>query len=148
MDQAADDAPRAAPPFPSASGDLVLAAASLDIPASDVALAQTVYATPATTQTELDARTSSLALPHSETPSQLFALGVVAASARNQDSHRRVGNQKKKANTGETSIATKQPSFAWTTAAADALLRARFDTAATFFSKLCCRTLAAANRTP
>ncbi|EGZ15923.1 hypothetical protein PHYSODRAFT_334123 [Phytophthora sojae] len=141
MDQAADDAPRAAPPFPSASGDLVLAAVSLDIPASDVALAQTVYATP-------DARTSSLALPHSETPSQLFALGVVAASARNQDSHRRVGNQKKKANTGETSIATKQPSFAWTTAAADALLRARFDTAATFFSKLCCRTLAAANRTP
>ncbi|EGZ14813.1 hypothetical protein PHYSODRAFT_346496 [Phytophthora sojae] len=43
MEQAADDAPRAAPPFPSASGDLVLAAASLDIPASDVALAQTVH---------------------------------------------------------------------------------------------------------
>ncbi|KAE9320140.1 hypothetical protein PF008_g18099 [Phytophthora fragariae] len=125
MGQAADDASRAVPPFPPASGDLVLTAASLDVPASYVALAQTVYATPATTQTELDARTSALALPHSETPGPPVAHGVVAASARSQDSQR-VGNQKKKkANTGD---ATKQPSFAWTTAAADALLWSRFET--------------------
>ncbi|KAE8909989.1 hypothetical protein PF005_g23387 [Phytophthora fragariae] len=86
MGQAANDASSAAPSFPPASGDLVLTAASLDVPASYVALAQTVYATPATTQTELDARTSALALPHSETPSQSVAHRVVAASARSQDS--------------------------------------------------------------
>ncbi|KAE9346813.1 hypothetical protein PF008_g8096 [Phytophthora fragariae] len=102
MGQAADDAPRAVPPFP---------------PVNCVC----------NTGPYLDARTSALALPHSETPSQPVAHGVVAASARSQDSQRRVGSQKK-ANTGEASIATKQPSFAWTTAAADALLRSRFDT--------------------
>ncbi|KAE9052475.1 hypothetical protein PR003_g32570 [Phytophthora rubi] len=49
MGQAADDAPRAVPPFLPVSGDLVLTAASLDVLVSYVALAQTVYATPAPT---------------------------------------------------------------------------------------------------